>query len=380
MTSEMVILSRRNQAETGILRQLGFTHAEDSDQRPDPLAVHSETLRAALWTLVGPTAPHTAVYTTRLLHEAQRRTPLTYRVAVEDLSRSSAHESANLLHRLRTALDELELLGDVVSLSGGFRLPAPLRAIPLPAANRWLIIGGCPTHRLEPVLRTAIIHGGASRFVATRASEVVSHLPIQAVPDWLQMPREPITTWTRSIVEHASLQPVEISYDPGELYAPGLSRSGGNLQYNRWTTNLQAVADGRYLARHGFDNGPGGFELVEVQRHRIAAAGPIDFGLGDARRLRYGLDAAADRPTTVRFERTASTVVIRLENELPRAEQRLFTALGQLFLPSDGRYYPRRWVIPASLAPDAMAALVGLEVKLEEITELHMSDDDETRG
>lgn len=49
-----------------------------------------------------------------------------------------------------------------------------------------------------------------------------------------------------------------------------------------------------------------------------------------------------------------------LENELPAAEYRLFTALGQVRPKYHSKYYPRIWDIPTAYAQQAQRALEQL--------------------
>jgi hypothetical protein len=199
-----------------------------------------------------------------------------------------------------------------------------------------------------------------------------SGFPIQSLGEWVRWPQDSLAGWTRQVIDQA-LHALEESPELEQVYTPGvagISKSRGNLQYFRWAPSIQGLPDGRYLARGGSVGRVGGYQVIEVQRRKVVAARSVDFSGGDPRRLLYGLDAAAGWPTHVGVTRRGDDVIFRLENELPKAEHRLFTALGRLTLPPDGRYYPRRWTVPVALAPEARAALQRLGITLDEDVEV----------
>lgn len=321
------------------------------------LSLHSAAVRTALWAWSHDgTVP---VYVTRFLNNAY-----SWIQHADLMRRDDSHVTP-----LREVLSELELLGDVMSRGGGYWLPAPLRTIALDAGHHGVLVGGTPSSRLPMTLRAFITHHGAAR-IFSGADLDASTLPVQSASDWLRRPPLEVAMWAERVLTDARLDPLldgEASLDYYTPYPSG--RMGGvpRFQYERWIERPTRLEDGRYLARREVITGLVTHHVAEIKDHRLVALGSLHLIDGDVRRLQYGVDALSQHPVLVSVQHSQPKVRFVLQNELPSAEHRLFTALGTLKLPENGRYYPRVWYIPHAHVGTARQALATLGVKLEDV-------------
>src|SRR5258708_14060441 len=84
-------------------------------------------------------------------------------------SKEATHTSRNteMYKRHKSARNELEMIGDIAEWPVGSWLPAPLRIVAFPAVQRWMLIGGRPTHCLPRNIQLAIKHDNLVRFLAS---------------------------------------------------------------------------------------------------------------------------------------------------------------------------------------------------------------------
>ena len=338
--------------------------AEAWPARVTPLSVRGEALRSALWALSA--GGSELVYVTRLLHAAR---PLALPTALGVGGVVSDDEAEFTL--LRQVLDELEAMGDVASLPHGRWLPAPMRFVPLDAARRWVLLGGCPTHCLPAALLECLEHNGVARLLTSDPTRLGLSLPVQAQHDWTRAPREPLIEWARRVVEGAKVKPFEDAEASFEYYAPAKARK--NWQFHRWVVRMETLPDGRYLARQTARFGATSYSVVEVHQGSVVSTGALGIDEGDVRRLMYGIDALTGWSVRVDVSRRDAAWCFKLRNELPSAEHRLLTAIGRLRLPPGDAYYPRVWEVTGRYAVQAVRALRGLCVSLsgvEDVVEL----------
>lgn len=327
----------------------------------DRQAVLGEFLRATLWALSQRGSE--PIYTTRLLYAALPPARALREFTVTDHQASEDQ----VWDALKQTLAELEAIGDVASLPRGYWLPTPLRYIPLRSGRRWLLLGGCPTRMLPPDLRRRLEWNDVARFLCGDPTEIGEELSRDTLENWTRVPAMDLVAWGAQVIRSSQLQPFEDPEIQFEYYAPEIVRQ--QLQFNRWTSNAGRLADGRHLARRKYRHGTTSFSIVELDSGRVIASGPPQLDDGDIRRLLYALDALAALPVIVEIEHSHEDRVFVLRNELPRAENRLFTALGQL-LPSVGdQYYPRRWKIRLPYVREAIHALRALEIQIPDQTD-----------
>lgn len=328
----------------------------------NPKAIMPETIRVSLWALAGATRLERPepVYVTRFMNAARRLIPMKASMDKED--------DDKITQGLRDTLLELELIGDVAPLQGGYWLPSPLRFVPLLNVNRWLIVGGVPSYLIPTPARDKLEFSGAARLLASDPSSLGLPPYTQSLEEWCRRPSESIDTWTSNLIQNKKLSPFEDSDQKLEFYAPGIRKvpsSTENLQYFRWTNQIRLLPDERYLSQYKSSFGPIFYSVAQIQNKQVVATAPIELSDGGVRRLMYGLDLIAGHSVTVKVNPSKKDKLIyTLNNELPGPENRIFFTLGLLQDNPTGKYYPRSWEIKKSFKAEADAALIGLGVKL----------------
>jgi hypothetical protein len=312
----------------------------------DELTLDCGVLRSCIWAL---TRNATSVHINRLLN-----------VATASQIGVGAHATVDARARLRESLDVLAEVGDVVELANGWWVPAGVREVLL--ANETddrLIVGGVPTSVLPSEHRALLLHRG--QFRTTRGDALASAfgLAIEPLDSWVGRTPTDLESWGRQMLA-ASVDPYT---EPSEgvrfrFYVP---RRSGEPQGFRWRDSTKGL-DGRYFAFRELPFGLRQPRIVEVKRDSVCATRPLGLAPGDARRLQYAVDAVSRMPVTVSIKR-ASTFQVTLRSEIPRSEQRLFAALGELRFPDD-RYYPRTWTFPNEHADQVSQRLAALRVEL----------------
>jgi hypothetical protein len=255
-------------------------------------------------------------------------------------------------------LDELHFIGDVETLSGGYWVPSPLRAVRTALLKRMILCGGIPTSHLLSNVRQFISWNGTARLISGTANDWGVSLPLQELMRWAGGPDVPLVQWTRDCLESLELKPFDDLPDSFEVYAPKLC-ANANIQYKRWKAISDKLPDGSYLARQKV--GPmTHFVAINVKKGGITASTTIPERI-EPRRLMYGIDALAGAPVRFKVSRDPSGTRVFLTSEVPKAERRLFTALGQLSMPSN-LGYPRVWLFPNELMEQVNRALHSLGV------------------
>ena len=180
---------------------------------------------------------------------------------------------------------------------------------------------------------------------------------------WLARPDEPLLEWTRTAIEDAHLQPVGAIDADWEYYRPHEQQ---RIQYARWQPLSPGLANRRYLVRSAHGWGGDRYRVAVVQAGRIVQTGTPALGRGDIRRLFYGLDLLAERPTQIEIITGRQEPVFTAQSALPGPEERLLLVLGQFVAPPDGKFYPRRWRVPSANVLDVTDALSALGVTFRE--------------
>lgn len=351
------------------LRNLGLAPGAGSarsDERAyvdvSPLTFRAECIRASLWAATN--AGEVPVYVTRLIGSTEPllRPDPNYRIA--KLRRQE--KGTEPKEMIREALDEMELIGDVARLPDGYWLPAPLRVIPLPAMNRWLVLGGRPNSMLPEDLVPTLEHSGVARF----ATPEPLGLPQESEETWCRLPTEPLAVWTTQVINNTELRELD---DPDlelEFYAPAqtAARRKAPFQTQRWTVVTKSLPDGLYLCRQRLFRAMVHFAVAKVQNGRTVATGPLDRNELSVRRLMYGMDDRGGCPVRVKRQREGHSTTFILGNEVPRPEHRLLTALAELRLPTDGKYYPRFWTCDSRYEAQIDKCFERLGVLVEDAT------------
>ena len=332
------------EARASALRNLGLapgTGRARTNERGyvdvSPLTFRAECIRATLWATTN--AGEIPVYVTRLIGSAEPllRPDPNYRLAQLRADKNGPEPK----EMIRAALDEMELVGDVARLPDGYWLPAPLRVVPLPAVNRWLLLGGTPNSMLPEDLVRTLEHSGVARFATTEPSG----FPKEREEAWSRLPSEPLAAWTTQVMNNTELRELD---DPDlelEFYAPAQTAARGRapFQTQRWIVVAKSVPDGLYLCRQKLFRTMVHYAVAKLRNGKTVATGPLDRNEVSVRRLMYGMDDRCGCHVRVKRQRQDHSTTFILGNEVPKPEHRLLTALAELRLPPDGKYYPRFW-------------------------------------
>jgi hypothetical protein len=331
-----------------IRRALGEQLVPDAVE--DVLALDCGLLRSVLWALSGGRRP---VHVSRVLNR------------VADAFGDDLNISPDAVRaRLWAALGDLEDVGDLVSLSGGYWLSAPAREVPLrTSVDERLLVGGYPTSSLPSPLRDLVQHNGPFRRTQGPSLGAALGLPVQSRESWIDLPRLDARSWARRVMD-APLEPYseDGDCDRFELYLPEAATPGA-AHRRRWGA-VSGKHAGRRLARRLFSFGSQRSRIVDVSEdgHVVATGVPEVGGVG-VRRLMYALDALAGNPVPVKVATSQEATELTFWSEVPRPEQRLLGACGELGAVADS-YYPRVWRIPRRHADVVVGQIRSLGVTL----------------
>jgi len=315
------VLSSPGQVVNAMDHFLGLELLQSADRR-------FELLRSTVWSLAAPTG---RVHINRILSAALP----AWRVLSED--RQASDE--DLRAALRTGLSSLQDVGDLIELRGGYWTPAASRLVELPQDTGYLLVGGMPSDLL-PVGEDRVRVHGLYRHLADLPSSLTALLPREGVESWARLPKyASVLDWGKEIIESVERQPFSpTAQESFEVYQPGRARAAAP-QYRRWFSDAEG-ATGALLARRTRAYGAREYRLIDIESGAIVGSSALP-GI-DVRRLMYSLDLHAQNPVHAHRVQGEDGPFWLLTSELPRAEQRLFSAFGTLTVPDDRRF-ERRW-------------------------------------
>lgn len=303
-----------------VTRQLSLGSCSPSDSR-------FEILRATVWSLAAPAA---RAHVNRVVGSAL---PVW-----QFLSGRAATSHETLRAELRAALSTLADAGDLLELPGGYWAPATTRLVELPDGVGHLVVGGVPSSLLD-VEDDRIQFHGPHRHLSAPPSELPVALPVEPLGSWANLPTDAIQDWARDVVSSFERRPYSpASDDAFEFYRPADAGSG-TPQFKRWSEDAGNTS-GTLLARRRRLYGARESRLVDVNAGRIVSSCELP-GV-DVRRLMYAFDITAGTPVRAQQLRAGHQPEWLFTSELPRPEQRAFTAFGTLTIPDD-RPWERRW-------------------------------------
>jgi hypothetical protein len=286
-----------------------------------------ELLRATVWAIAGPVGK---AHVNRILATALP--------AWRAFSPRVNASQESLRAELRESMSALEIAGDLLDLGGGYWAPATARLIRLPESYGNLVVGGAPSTWLFEEPNDVRLHG-AYRHLRKVPVDLERAIPTETFTEWARLPDSRIQDWARETVQ--SLEPqayVPVSGDAFEFYLPSTSRTG-TPQFKRWAESA-GVETGTLLARRKRLFGVREYRLVQVRSGRPVSV--CETHNIDVRRLMYALDLEAKNPVRARRVCAGEVSTWRLTSELPRAEQRVLGAFGELTIPDD-RPFERCW-------------------------------------
>ena len=289
------------------------------------------------------------VYITALLRRLHRHLhPLLPRLtpdsgaaapaAVEDTASSALH---------RDVLEQLEILGDVQHVGGGFWLGTPVRLIRL-SADDALLVGCITTAMAEQILQCPVTVMGAARRVAVRdlrSSRGVSYQPRRR---WLGLSR-PLMPWYDELVRtaRANLARCSSSLTEFQVYDP---QAATDIQALRWRSpgQLENLPESLALCRSregAFSTWRYWLGTLEQMGDRVRAAWEYTPQGLFLRRLQYALDLVTGNPTHIDLRSRVGSLEMSTRNPLPAEEQRLLLAIG-VETTSDETRFPKTWHLP----------------------------------
>lgn len=310
-------------------------------------ALMAETLRVAVWALnmQKPDALRsgTTASTRRVLAHARAMwEPLREEIAEQSRQQNKQVTGNDFEETLleRETLDRLEEQGDILSLPGGYWLPAPVRIVPVSKAE-CLVVGGLPTRLLPSHLLKSLHFHSSFRRIYNDLKEplptgvYIGAWQFQSLNNWLG-PTPPTLDQLIQFFSSRTLLPVSqqnIAVTPLEAYAAYIDKP----QALRWQS-VQEVKDGRHLLRTSTWWGTKQYSIGEIENRRLVRqSNELHPSHLEVRRLCYALDWEMKTPTTAKFTRNMLT----LWSELPVRERRMMAAIATL-TPGE-RYYPRIW-------------------------------------
>ena len=147
----------REQVQAALARELDCRLDSDALQRAT-IADHIRALVFGSWTRRTPEAA--PLHTTRILSNVRRTQRFVWP--------QHAWEHEKLGDLCRQVLDDLEVLGDIVSAGNGFSIPGPSIFVELDAVNV-MVSGGAPTQIARTHFATSVTSTAAFRFTPRRS-------------------------------------------------------------------------------------------------------------------------------------------------------------------------------------------------------------------
>lgn len=316
------------------------------DSRTAPSDAKFEILRSAVWGCTGPTQ---RVHILKVLALVTRT---SHALSSDSVTSPDARRG-----EWRGALSALRDAGDLVESAGGHWSPSVTRLVDLPGGGT-LLVGGLPTSCL-PLAGNELAMHGPFRHLGNPPKLLREMLPAESLASWAKLPAAALDHWAHELIEAIDLQPyTPSSAEVFEFYRPA-ERTLGTPQFKRWVPTAGSTT-GKLLARRRRFFGYHDYRVVAVRSGAIVASNELP--RDSVRRLMYALDHSARNPVRVFFEERDGRTVWRFLSELPRPEQRTFSAFGTLRIPED-RPYERWWTLERE-KETALELLKALKVSI----------------
>jgi hypothetical protein len=310
------------QVQAALARELDCRLDSDALQRAT-IAEHTRALVFGSWTRRSPEAA--PLHTTRILSNVRRTQRFVWP--------QHGWEHEKLGDLCRQVLDDLEVLGDIVSVGNGFWIPGPSIFVELDGVNHLMVSGGTPTQITRTHFEMSVTSTAAFRFAPRRSvlSKSSNANLLRSIDGWLGH-ADPLREWAQAVLQEHSARlsiDMDIAVDQLDVYAPEIFRD--QRKSGRW---MHAKLVGRPLD---------GLRLCRLQSsarvfgapHFLATfhfdAGTLTLGRSVrlapdvSRRLRFGIDALLGTPRQVSVE--VDGTQFRFDNSvsLPESEARVLS-------------------------------------------------------
>lgn len=319
-----VFLRTSSELSAAIADQLLCAKVPDALRR----ALAAEHIRCAVYmasTGFGEGASAEPIHTTRILSNVRN--------ALDGLwGAGAAHDSrgARLDDWCRAVLDQLEELGDVQSVGGGYWIATPMRLIELPGAETYLVLGTAPQHVVQSALGAVPSCSGIARFIPRASLKPSYERLMQTFDDWLGI-TEKLPQWTEIVIaEHAKRfsPPEDVSAEQVEVYAPDVAQK--QRRGDAWIPAVQIsqpfpkprmcrpLASYAQRGRWPHYLGMFSFKSRSLTLRQTALLDPKIPG-----RLRFGFDHLLGVPRTVAVTSAQETCLLDMRFRLPSPQNRI---------------------------------------------------------
>jgi len=252
-----------------------------------------------------------------------------------------------------SVLDSMAELGDMIRLEGGRWLVAPAHAVHA-GDGLAVLLGGGPMEVLPQSVAVSARVAGRVRLIEPAACK--DWADIWEADDWIGAPAEGLKAWSAQLQGETAARLTDAPDDMGDACAY-LPRQWVRL------ADLPAGEGGLLLCRVRAGQAYSYF-VGEFVKGRLQGVSAIESS--DARRLRFHLDAQANRPVRITAVESQGLVKLRLARRLPEREARVLLLGWQVPIPEDEHPGVTYHVFPSETLPIVRRAFKGLGIVLDE--------------
>ncbi|KPA09469.1 hypothetical protein MHK_010301 [Candidatus Magnetomorum sp. HK-1] len=237
---------------------------------------------------------------------------------------------------IKVILWQLLMIRDIAKLSGGFLLPAPIRAIQMPCSDYVLIVGGMETKKLSEIIGATVKIAGFARYIHKKSindntlkqnnilwQDYYSYLGNNGISD--------LNDWIQQKKKQAKMRLEQVSVDSFQIDVYHPKQKVHMSQNKRWIgiEKLQEHNDEMMLCRRIEGKRFSFFwgKLSHKKPYPLIRETSIHFK--DVRKLQYGIDHYYKCPTEIIVKQLKDYYQISLKNRLPQSYQRIIMALTQ---------------------------------------------------
>lgn len=249
-------------------------------------------------------------------------------------------------------LDEMAELGDMVRLEGGRWLVAPARAVSA-GDGLAVLLGGGPMEVLPQAVAVSARVAGRVRLIDPATCK--GWADIWEAEDWIGAPAEGLEAWSARLQAETAARLSDAPDNMGDASAY-LPRQWVRL------ADLPAGEGGLLLCRAHVGQAYSYFvgDFVKGRLQRVSA-----IESSAARRLRFHLDAQANRPIRITATESQGLVRLRLARRLPEREARVLLLGWQAPTPEGEHPGVTYHVFPSEMLPIVRKAFEGLGIVLD---------------
>jgi len=230
---------------------------------------------------------------------------------------------------------QLQTIRDISRLSGGYILPAPIRAIQMPCSDYVIFTGGIETKSLSEIIGETVKIAGFARYIHLKKCHDDTFEPYnilwQSYRAYINDEITDLKEWMALNINQAKERLNKVSVDSSliDIYYP--QQQNHQFQNKRWIHLYHLEKHNGELLfcriREGKSASYIWGELSKTHPFRLKRESSVHFK--DIHKICYGIDDDHNCPTTVSIRQQDDSYAITLNNKLPRSHQRIFLALTQ---------------------------------------------------